>query len=57
MIAWMGWELLNAEQDVDIRDMKVNALKKIPLGSYIEGLVHHKAGSLTSNYKKLGTNK
>ena len=39
MIAWMGWELINAEQDVDIRDVTVNALKKIPLGSYVEGLL------------------
>jgi hypothetical protein len=40
MIAWMGWELLNSEQDVDIRDVTVNALRKIPLGSYVEGLLN-----------------
>ena len=40
MIAWMGWELMNAEQDVDIRDVTVNALKKIPLGSYVEGMLN-----------------
>lgn len=32
--------------------MTVNALKRIPLGSYVEGLVHSK-----SHHKKLGTNK
>lgn len=40
MIAWMGWELMNVEQDVDIRDVTVNALKKIPLGSYVEGMLN-----------------
>ena len=40
MIAWMGWELINAEQDVDIRDITVNGLKRIPLGSYVEGLMN-----------------
>jgi hypothetical protein len=39
MIAWMGWELINAEQDVDIADRTVNALKRIPLGSYVEGFI------------------
>ena len=42
MIAWMGWELINAEQDVDIKDKTMNALKKIPLGSYVEGLINVK---------------
>lgn len=40
MIAWMGWELMNCGQDVDIRELNVNALKKIPLGSYVEGLIN-----------------
>ncbi len=39
MIGWLGWELINAEQDVDIRDVTVNGIKRIPLGSYVEGLV------------------
>jgi hypothetical protein len=40
MIAWMGWELKNAQQDVDIRGKVLNGLKKIPLGSYAEGQIH-----------------
>ena len=40
MIGWMGWELLNAQQDVDIQASTVNALKRIPLGSYVEGFVN-----------------
>lgn len=36
MIAWMGWELKYAEQDVDIRQYNIEALDKIPLGSFIE---------------------
>ena len=40
MIAWMGWELINAEQDVDIRDSTVQGIKKLPLGSYVEGFVN-----------------
>ena len=40
MIAWMGWELINAEQDVSIKGKIVNGLKTIPLGSYVEGLVN-----------------
>ena len=55
MIAWMGWELMNAEQDVDIRDCTVNALKKIPLGSYVEGFVNAKSNM--PNYKKIMTPK
>lgn len=42
MIGWMGWELINAEQDVCIRDSRVNAIKKLPLGNYVEGLVNVK---------------
>lgn len=39
MIAWVGWELINAEQDVDIKDRNMNGLRRIPLGSYVEGLI------------------
>ena len=42
MIGWMGWELINAQQDVCIRDGRVNAIKKLPLGNYVEGLVNVK---------------
>ena len=38
MIAWMGWELINAQQDVDVRNRRLNGLAKIPLGNYVEGL-------------------
>ncbi len=48
MIAWMGWELMNAEQDVDIRDVQVHALKRIPLGSYVEGLLSVSKGKQLS---------
>ena len=40
MIAWMGWELINAEQDVDIRDSTVQGIKRLPLGSYVESFVN-----------------
>lgn len=43
MIAWTGWELMNAEQDVDIRGKKLNGLKRLPLGSYVEGLISIKS--------------
>jgi len=39
MIAWMGWELKYAEQDVDIRQYNVEALDRIPLGSFVEKTV------------------
>lgn len=55
MIAWMGWELRNADQDVDIRDVTVNALKKLPLGSYVEGFVNVKSN--LPGYKKIMTTK
>ena len=34
MIAWTGWEIKNAEQDVDIRNITVNGHRKIPLGNF-----------------------
>jgi len=55
MIAWMGWELMNAEQDVDIRDVNVNALKKIPLGSYVEGLLNVPKGRDIPGFNKITT--
>ena len=54
MIGWMGWELLNADQDVCIRDSIVNGIKKIPLGSYVEGLINTKTTALPG-YKKVMT--
>ena len=35
MIAWTAWELIRAEQDVDIRDIEVQGHSKIPLGNFI----------------------
>ena len=35
MIAWNGWELKNANQDVDIRDMQISGHRKVPLGNYM----------------------
>lgn len=54
MIAWMGWELLNADQDVCIREAEVNGIKKIPLGSYVEGLINTKSIALPG-YEKVMT--
>lgn len=45
MIAWAGWEMINARQEVDIKDCKINALKKLPLGNYVEGLINVKGSS------------
>ena len=42
MIAWMGHELMRAGQDVDIRQMKVDAHRRIPLGSYVRDLMNFK---------------
>ena len=35
MIAWNAWELIAAEQDVDISDTLVFGHRKVPLGNYI----------------------
>ena len=35
MIAWNAWELKNAEQDVDIANIKVLGHKKVPLGNFL----------------------
>lgn len=48
MIAWMGHELMRCEQDVDIRDMQVDGIPKIPLGSYVRDLM------LANNKQKKG---
>ena len=48
MIAWMGHELMRCKQDVDIRDMKVDGIPKIPLGSYVRDLM------LANNKQKKG---
>ena len=39
MIAWMGHELKNVEQDVDLRALDTQPLKKLPLGSYVSDLI------------------
>ena len=49
--AWMGWELINASQDVDIKNRRIFGFKKLPLGSYVENLVNIKY----SDAKKVGT--
>ena len=38
MIAWMGHELQRIEESVDIREFNVDAIPKIPLGSYVSDL-------------------
>jgi hypothetical protein len=38
MIAWMGHELINAQQEVDIRNIEVAPHRKLPLGSYVHDL-------------------
>lgn len=38
MIAWMGHEMIYAGQDIDIRDVKVDVHKKIPLGSFVKDI-------------------
>ena len=45
----MGWELKMSEQDVDISEMKVDSVSKIPLGSYVEDL-------MTISEKRIGQN-
>lgn len=42
MIAWMGHELINAKQDVDIRYMQVDGYLEIPLGSYVKETLNSK---------------
>lgn len=36
MIAWMGWELKYAEQDVDMRKLNVEAIDQLPIGSFVD---------------------
>lgn len=36
MIAWMGWELKYAEQDIDMRSFNVEAIDALPIGSFID---------------------
>lgn len=36
MIAWMGWELKYAEQDVDMRQYNIEALESLPIGSFCD---------------------
>lgn len=49
MIAWMGWELINCNQHVDLTEFdleKIIPQTKIPLGSYAEGQIHIKSNTL-----------
>jgi hypothetical protein len=50
MIAWMGWELLNCGQDVDLMEMGdgVIPLTCIPLGSHAEDYINIKGKTLRS---------
>ena len=50
MIAWTGWELKNALQDVDIRDIKTEGHRSIPLGSYVRDHMIYK-GTLEKSYE------
>ena len=40
LAAQMGWELVNADEDVDIRNMNIKALSKIPIGNYASDIVN-----------------
>lgn len=46
MNAWLAWELINEEQDVDITNVNALGLKKLPLGNYILGLINMKSSDL-----------
>ena len=37
----MGWELKNADEDVDICNCKIDAFEKLPLGSYFEDIFNN----------------
>ena len=53
MIAWNGWELKNASQDVDIAQMELSGHQKIPLGNYMtDSLYKMKTRTLSSSVKK-----
>ena len=44
----MGWEVLNANEEVDIRNHGLSAFEKLPIGNYVEDLAHvKKLGSST----------
>ena len=53
--AWMGWELKNANEDVDISNCKIDAFEKLPLGSYFEDILNEvrvaNKGGTIKNYK------
>ena len=58
MIAWMGWELKNSIQDVDIRNIRVDGHKSIPLGSYVRDHMvfkrsHHKTSEVARIRKEV----
>ena len=48
MIAWMGWELINSGQDVDLMSLgsDVIPLTSIPLGSYADDYINIKGKTL-----------
>ena len=49
MIAWNGWELKNAEQDVDIGHMNIRGHSKIPLGNYLIDHLKKQKGDTSVN--------
>lgn len=52
IIAWMGHELCWAEQDVDVRDLKIESHRKIPLGSFMTDIFTKKDRDSTSQKTK-----
>ena len=48
----MGWELKNANEDVDISNCKIDAFEKLPLGSYFEDILNDEK-HLESNPSRL----
>ena len=46
--AWMGWEVLNANEEVDIRDLSgFTSFEKLPIGNYVEDMAHQKKQNKT----------
>mgnify|MGYP000954013074 CR=1 FL=1 len=62
MIAWMGHEVIYAGQDIDIRDVKIDVHRKIPLGSFVKDIfISGKepilTGNRNQNEQKLGSDR
>ena len=41
-IGWAAWEIINAGEEIDIRDIHIKPFERIPLGNYSEEILNIK---------------